>query len=292
MLTGMTGGPERAGTINRDLAQVCEQLGIAFGVGSQRVLLRAPEALSTFDVRKHAPDVVLLGNIGVNQARHHGVDTVKELMNRIQANYIAVHLNPAMELAQPGAEADSDFTAGYDTIGRLVDTLDGRVIVKECGTGLSASVVQRLESVGVRAVDVSGSGGTSWVKVEALRAEGSLASLGETFAEWGIPTVPATAMARRASTMNIVASGGIDNGLKAGIALAMGADVVGMARPVLQAYLQGGQDAAIAWLELFIAGIRTTMALTGSTTVSALRQAPRIIGPNLERWLKQTEQLT
>ena len=85
--------------------------------------------------------------------------------------------------------------------------------------------------------------------------------------------------------MSIVASGGIDNGLKAGKALAMGADVVGMARPLLQAYMKGGKDAAIQWLEVFISGIRTTLALTGSRTVQELRRAPRMIGANLERWL-------
>ena len=232
MITGMTGGPARAGEINRALAGVAESLGIAFGVGSQRVLLKTPEAAETFAVRRHAPNVILIGNIGVNQARHHGVEAVVDLMNRIDANYLAVHLNAAMELVQPGAEADSDFSAGYDTIARLVDALDGRVLVKECGSGLSPAVVKRLDGIGVQAMDVSGSGGTSWIKVEALRAAGELASLGETFAEWGIPTIAATALARKETKATIIASGGVDNGLKAGVALAMGADIVGTARPV------------------------------------------------------------
>ncbi|MEE2788844.1 MAG: type 2 isopentenyl-diphosphate Delta-isomerase [Myxococcota bacterium] len=287
MMTGMTGGPERAGVINRDLAVVAESLGIAFGVGSQRVLLKAPEAAATFDVRRHAPNVVLIGNIGVNQARHHGVEAVRDLMDRIDANYLAIHLNAAMELVQPGAEADSDFRDGYDTIARLVDALDGKVLVKECGSGLSPQVVKRLDAIGVQAMDVSGSGGTSWVKVEALRAAGELAALGDTFAEWGIPTIAATTLARRVTTSTIIASGGIDNGLKAGIALAMGADIVGAARPVLQAYLDGGVEGASAWLNTLIKGIRMTIALTGARSVAELRRSPRIIGPELDRWIDQ-----
>ena len=118
-------------------------------------------------------------------------------MDVIEADYMAIHLNPAMELAQPGSDADSNFKHGYDTIGRLVDALDGRVLVKECGCGIGPEQVRRLAAIGVRAIDVSGSGGTSWVKVEALRAEGQLKALGETFSEWGIPTLAATTLAQR-----------------------------------------------------------------------------------------------
>ncbi|MCA9539618.1 MAG: type 2 isopentenyl-diphosphate Delta-isomerase, partial [Myxococcales bacterium] len=191
MVTGMTGGPPEAGDINAGIARVCADLGLAFGVGSQRVITRDAASATTFQVRSAAPGVVLVGNLGVNQVRDLGVGVVRELVARIEADYLAVHLNPAQELAQPGDEADHDFRSGYATIGALVEALDGRVLVKECGTGLSPKVVRRLASVGVRAVDVSGSGGTSWVKVEALRAQGRKAALGALFAGWGIPTAAA-----------------------------------------------------------------------------------------------------
>lgn len=292
MVTGMTGGPPEAGEINRGIARVCDRLGLAFGVGSQRVITKAEVSAETFAVRDVAPDVMLFGNIGINQARDMGVDPVRELMNRIGADCLAVHLNPAMELVQPGADADSDFTGGYETVARLVDALDGRVLVKECGTGLSPRVVRRLHAAGVRAVDVSGSGGTSWIKVEALRAKGDLADLGLLFADWGIPTAAATAMAAGIGPQ-VVASGGIGDGLTGGKALALGADVVGCARPVLQAFLAeegGGVDGATAFLERFIQGIRMVMALTGCRTVRALRDAPRVVGPRLGAWIEQAGQ--
>ncbi len=289
MVTGMTGGPPEAGAINRGIAQVCDRLGLAFGVGSQRVITKADVSAATFAVRDVAPDVALFGNIGINQARDMGPETVRELMQRIGADYVAVHLNPAMELVQPGADADSDFRHGYETIARLVDALDGRVLVKECGTGLSPRVVRRLHAAGVRAVDVSGSGGTSWIKVEALRARGALADLGLLFADWGIPTAAATAMAAGIGPQ-VVASGGIGDGLTAGKALALGADVVGCARPVLQAFLaeeNGGIEGATAFLERFMQGIRMAMALTGCRTPSELRAAPRVVGPRLGAWIAQ-----
>lgn len=289
MVTGMTGGPPEAGEINRGIARVCEALGLAFGVGSQRVITKADASAATFSVRDVAPDVVLFGNIGINQARDMGVGPVRALVQRIGADYLAVHLNPAMELVQPGADADSDFRAGYETVARLVDALDGRVLVKECGTGLSPRVVGRLHAAGVRAVDVSGSGGTSWIKVEARRAKGDLADLGLLFADWGIPTAAATAMAAGLGPQ-IVASGGIGDGLTGGKALALGADVVGCARPVLQAFLAedgGGIEGATAFLERFVQGIRMVMALTGCRTPAELREAPRVVGPRLAAWIEQ-----
>mgnify|MGYP001473745035 CR=1 FL=1 len=289
MVTGMTGGPEEAGEINRQIARVCQDLGVAFGVGSQRVITSEPDSLETFKIRSVAPDVALFGNIGINQARDMGVDVVRSLFAGIEADYMAVHLNPAMELVQPGADADSDFTDGYDTIKRLVDAFDGRILVKECGSGLSPQVIKRLGAAGVRAVDVSGGGGTSWVKVEALRAEGQQAALGETFAEWGIPTLAAVGLSRDIEGVQLVASGGVDDGLKAAKALAMGATVAGCARPVLQAFMRDGEDGAHSYLTTMISGVRMAMALTGVRTPAELNGVPRVIGPQLERWLSQVD---
>lgn len=286
MITGMTGGPPEAGAINRGIAAACAQAGVAFGVGSQRIITKADATAESFTVRQAAPDVVLFGNLGVNQIRDLGVEVAAELMRRIEANYLCVHLNPAQELAQPGDEADSDFRHGYATIGRLVEALDGRVVVKECGTGLAPGVVRRLHGVGVRAVDVSGSGGTSWVKVEALRAEGVQADLGMLFQGWGIPTAAATALSAGIGPQ-IIASGGIGDALQAAKALALGADVVGAARPMLKAFMADGRAGADRFLATLIRGLKMALLLTGSRTPHDLRNAPRIIGSRLQAWIDQ-----
>ncbi len=286
MVTGMTGGPEEAGAINRGISAVCQTLGLAFGVGSQRVITKAEASRDTFQVRDVAPDVVLFGNLGVNQVRDLGVEVAAELMRSIGADYLAIHLNPAMELVQPGADADSDFTRGYETVARAVDAFDGRVLVKECGSGLSPRVVGRLAAVGVRAVDVSGSGGTSWVKVEALRAEGATADLGHLFADWGIPTAAAVALAAGLGPQ-VVASGGVRDGLAAAKALALGADVAGCARPVLQAFNEGGAEGAQGFLETMVQAVRMATALTGCQRPAELRRAPRVLGPRLRAWIEQ-----
>ncbi|MCB9522505.1 MAG: type 2 isopentenyl-diphosphate Delta-isomerase [Myxococcales bacterium] len=286
MVTGMTGGPPETQALNAGLARLCQDLGVAFGVGSQRIITKDAATAASFQVRQAAPDVVLLGNIGVMQARAMGPAGVAELMKVIGADYMAVHLNPAQELAQKGVDADRDFRGGVDAIARLVDALDGRVLVKECGTGLSTQAVARLHAVGVRAVDVSGSGGTSWVKVEALRADGPLRDLGMLFQGWGIPTAAAVVGAAGLGPQ-VVASGGIDDPLKAAKALALGADVAGCARPVLQAWLADGEAGARRYLETMIHGLRMALALTGSPSVAALRRAPRVVGPRLRAWIDQ-----
>ena len=293
MATGMTGGPPEAGEINRSVAKLCERFGLPFGVGSQRVITKDSDALETFKVRAVAPEVFLLANLGVNQLRDLGVTRAKALVEAIEADALAIHLNPAMEVVQPDPDADVDFHGGYDAIARAVEALDGQVIVKECGCGLSPEVVRRLYGVGVKAVDLSGVGGTSWVKLEALRAGGSQAQLGFTLADWGIPTAAATLMAHNVRQelgdvavheLKLVASGGIQDPLQAVKALALGADLVGVARPLLQALLNGGEEEAHLFMSSLIEGIRQICMLTGARDLESLRRSPRLIGPELDAW--------
>lgn len=304
MLTGMTGGTHRAAIINRGIARLCNELSIPFGLGSMRILAQSehnPQLLSTFRVRTVAPKVCLMGNIGVNQLRDLGVDQVKRMCDQVDANILAIHLNPAMELIQPGRDADSDFTSGYKTIEEACETIGRPVIVKECGCGLSPQVVNRLVNAGVRCVDVSGVGGTSWVKLEALRAEGmdsdsEQARLGHLLADWGIPTAAAVLLAAP-SRAQVIASGGITNALEAVKALSLGADMVGLARPVLQAFLRGydshkegelaeeaGYESARAFLLELSRGIRVITALTGARSTRQLRDMPKLLGPKLRTW--------
>ena len=167
LITGMTGGTEEAAAINRALAQVAEEHGIAFGLGSQRAMQRSPGLAYTFEVRAHAPTTLVLANLGLVQAAALGTAEVEQLARAVGADAVCIHLNPAQELIQPGG--DRDFRGGVATLARLVRELPLPVVAKETGCGLSRSVGERLLQAGVRTADVSGAGGTSWVKVEALR---------------------------------------------------------------------------------------------------------------------------
>ncbi len=284
VISGMTGGTAEAAAINRDLARAAQTLGVAFGVGSQRAMALYPELEPTFNIRDIAPDVVLIGNIGVVQARDMGHTQVAELARRIGANAMAVHLNPAMELIQE--QGDRDFRGAVDTIARLIDTLPVPVIAKETGCGLSMQAAQTLASIGVQTVDVSGAGGTSWVAVEARRAQpdSAAARLGETLWDWGIPTAVSVA-ACAGQGLEVIATGGLRSGLDVARALALGARCGGLAAPVLRAQQRGGYNGALAYLEELIHTIRSVALLSGCQTPADFATAPRHIGRELQAWL-------
>ncbi|EAU64151.1 isopentenyl-diphosphate delta-isomerase, type 2 [Stigmatella aurantiaca DW4/3-1] len=285
LITGMTGGTERAGRVNKDLATLAERYGLAFGVGSQRAMSEAPERAASFQVRDVAPSVALLGNIGLYQAARLGVDGVRRLMEAIEADGMALHLNAGQELTQP--EGDRDFRGGYAVVEGLVKAFGSRLLVKETGCGIGPEVARRLKELGVSNIDVSGLGGTSWVRVEQLRAKGLLAELGAEFSGWGIPTAAAVASVRQAvgPEVRLVASGGIRTGLDVAKVLALGADVAGMALPLFKAQQEGGLEGAEKALQLILAGLRQAMLLTGSRGCAELRRHPVIKTGELKDWL-------
>lgn len=285
IVTGMTGGTERAGQVNRDLASLAEEYGLAFGVGSQRAMSEDVSRAASFQVREVAPTAVLIGNIGLTQAAQLGLDGVRRLVDAIGADGIAVHLNPAQELVQP--EGDRDFRGGYALLRTLAAHFGEQLLVKETGCGLSPAVARRLVECGVKTVDVSGLGGTSWVRVEQLRAGGVAAGVAEAFSGWGIPTAAAVASVRRAvgDGVTVIASGGIRTGLEVAKSLALGADLAGMALPLFRAQQQGGRARAKQVLEVVLQGLRHAMLLAGVGRARDLRRQNVVVTGRLKDWL-------
>lgn len=282
LISGMSGGTAEAGRLNRALATVAQKCGLGFGVGSQRPMLLHPETAESYRVRDVAPDVLLLGNVGFVQARDSGVAGVAELAEAIGADGICVHLNAAQELVQD--EGDRDFRGALDAIGRLVDELPVPVVVKETGSGLAPATLARLRALGVSWVDVSGAGGTSWTAVESLRGTPRQRALGAELRDWGIPTAASIVYARREG-LGTIASGGIRSGHDAARALALGADAVSLALPLLRAFAAGGLDPALAAAHGLVEGLRSVALLTGCRRPSDLSKAPRVLGPGLRAWL-------
>lgn len=284
VITGMTGGTERAAQVNRDLAALAEKYRLAFGVGSQRAMSEVAERASTFEVRPVAPTTVLIGNIGLRQAAALGVDGVRRLVEAIGADGVALHLNAAQELTQP--EGDRDFRGGYETVAQLARVFGDRLLVKETGCGISGTVARRLVDTGVRVIDVSGLGGTSWVRVEQLRAQGVTAQVGAQFSGWGIPTAAAVSSVRRAvgPEVTVIASGGIRTGLEMAKAARLGADLVGMALPLFRAQQAGGMAAAEQALGVVMAGFKQALLLTGSRSIAELKDKPFVRTGELKDW--------
>ena len=275
MVSCMTGGYAGALEINRGLAGVCEEFGLAMGVGSQRQALESTLHHRTFSVvREAAPTIPVIGNLGAAEvAALSSADPVRRLADLVRADAFAVHLNPLQEFLQP--EGTPDFRGVLRGIGMLVRDLPLPLIVKEIGAGISGDVARRLLETGVRIIDVAGAGGTSWAGVEALR--GTESAFAERFWDWGIPTADAVrevaAIRRDPAEFTLIASGGIGSGSDAAKCIALGADLAASARPFLQALTTGGREGLCRLLRDWAREMRGIMFLTGSRTVRDLHHA-------------------
>jgi isopentenyl-diphosphate delta-isomerase len=233
LIGAMTGGAELARIINRNLADAAQKLGVGMMLGSQRIMLddnEAGNAAASFEVRDLAPDILLIGNIGLAQVCDALTPRLSAALARVGANAVAVHTNPLQEAMQ--ADGDTDFRGSLEALGRLAEELNFPVMVKEVGHGIGAAAAARLRGLPIAAVDVAGAGGTSWARVEQVVRYGEVRY--PAIADWGVPTAQALQEVRQTLPgMPLVASGGIRSGMDAAKALVMGADVVALARPLL-----------------------------------------------------------
>ncbi|BDI14429.1 isopentenyl-diphosphate delta-isomerase [Nostoc cf. commune SO-36] len=273
LISSMTGGTEQAAMINQRLAQVAQHYKIAMGVGSQRVAVEKPQVADTFAVRKYAPDVLLFANLGAVQLNYkYGLDECLRVIDILEADALILHINPLQECIQ--SKGDTNFKGLLDKISKLCFKLPVPVIAKEVGNGISAAIANQLIAAGVAAIDVAGAGGTSWAKVESERAENPLQRrLGRTFADWGLPTAECITTVRAiAPDVPLIASGGLRHGLDIAAAIALGADIAGLAMPFLQA--AATSETAVAELaEVLIAEITTVLFCTGNATLYQLKHS-------------------
>lgn len=275
LVNSMTGGYEEAERINRELAEACGEVGIGMGLGSQRQGMESDIFHDSWRAaRRAAPSIPIFGNLGAPEvAKNLPLENILRLVEMIEADGFAVHLNPLQELMQP--EGEPNFRGVLSGIERLVRELPVPVIVKEVGAGLSADVVRRLIDVGVRYIDVSGAGGTSWSGVELLRSPSG--EIDDPFWDWGIPTAEAIVQARplcEEHGITMIGSGGIGTSGDMAIAIALGAHLVASARPMLKTLIDHGQNALVDLLRLWERHLRYTMFLTGSPDTASLRNAP------------------
>jgi isopentenyl-diphosphate delta-isomerase len=292
VLASMTGGHAAAREINAILARAAERHGLAMGVGSQRAALRNPRLSHTYSVvREQAPGAVVIANLGASQLVDQdsgpalAVDDARRAVDMLRADALAVHLNTLEESIQP--EGDRRAAGVSAALRRIVEGVGVPVLAKETGAGLSRSAALRLRDLGVSALDVGGVGGTSFAAIEGLRAaergDRKGQRLGDVLRDWGTPTAVAI-LAASAAGLPLVATGGVRTGLDAAKALALGATVVGVARPVLQAAL-AGEAALEAWLQQWLLELRTALFLSGARTPAELRHKPRVVTGDTRAWL-------
>ncbi|PHJ56880.1 isopentenyl pyrophosphate isomerase [Nostoc linckia z18] len=276
LISSMTGGTDEAGIINARLATAAQSFGLAMGVGSQRVAIESPSTNSTFSVRKYAPDILLFANFGAVQLNYgYGLTEAQRAVDLLEADALILHFNPLQECIQTGG--DRNFKGLISKIENLCRHLCVPVIAKEVGNGISSSVAIQLVEAGVAAIDVAGAGGTSWAKVEAARSNNSRQRhLGQIFAEWGIPTAECIASIRKyLLEVPLIASGGLTNGLEAAKAIALGADLVGLAWAFLQA-ASVSEEQVFTLAENLRNELLTSAFCTGSSNLIDLKSRPII----------------
>ena len=282
MIAACTGGIPKAEEINRAFAKACQEKGIGMGFGSQRAMIENQSKINSYKVRDVAPDIFLGGNIGISQIKQFTTNQVQEAMEAIDADVLFVHLNPAQEFFQKDEERDVDFSSTYEALEKLCSELTIPVVAKEVGNGISKKTAARLKQAGVKAIDVGGSGGTSWVVVDSLRS-GKNADL---FKNWGIPTAASVIEAKEAN-LPLIATGGVRTGLDIAKSIALGADLTGIALPFLKTYHSKGEKGLIDYIDKLKEELKMTMFFTGSKNIQKLKKADYVLAGKLLEWKKQ-----
>ncbi|MBN2910892.1 type 2 isopentenyl-diphosphate Delta-isomerase [Polycladomyces sp. WAk] len=277
LISSMTGGTKAAFQINKNLAQAAEKHGWAMGLGSVRTAIEHPETACTFQVRKYAPHIPLLANLGAVQLQYgYDVDDCRRIIELTEADALVLHLNAMQEVFQP--EGNTRFAHLLAKIEEVCRTLEVPVGVKEVGMGIHGDLAKRLFDAGVQFVDVAGAGGTSWIMVEKHRSRDPiLTAAAEAFADWGLPTADCIREARqKAPNGYLIASGGLSTGVEAAKAIALGADLTGFGRTLLRAATDLTPAAISRQLQRIEAELRIAMFGIGAADVPTLKGTDRI----------------
>lgn len=274
LISSMTGGTELAYRINSHLAEAAQTHRIAMGLGSQRAAVENADLAYTFQVRKFAPDILLFANVGAVQLNYgYGTEQMQRAVEMVEANALILHFNVLQEAVQP--EGDINFAGLLPKIEQICRQVGIPVIAKEVGWGFSEKNVRELANIGISAIDVAGSGGTSWSEVEYHRAPTAFhARVAASFADWGIPTADAIQYAKKAAPhLPIIASGGLRDGVDIAKCIALGATLGGLAGPFLKAADQSVQAVDQLIRELS-AQFRIAMFCSGANSIEALQHTP------------------
>jgi isopentenyl-diphosphate delta-isomerase len=285
----MTGGTAEATRINAAIAEAVETLQLGMGIGSQRAGIENKKLVKTFDIaRKKAPTAFLIANIGgIQLVNGYGAKEVKQAVEMIDADAVAFHLNPLHEAIQP--EGQTNFKGVLAKIREITKELDTPVIVKETGSGIVAEDAKKLEEAGVKAIDVGGTGGTSFAAVEYYRTSERKNSLqhflGDVFWDWGIPTIVSLAETTQTVKVPVIASGGVRTGMDIAKALALNACLASISQPALQFAVKGAKDTE-NMLSLLKEELRTVMFLVGAENLENLAKSPIVVTGKTALWLK------
>ena len=273
-VSSMTGGFPEASKINFTIAQACARRGWMMGVGSQRKGLEDSQALQEWlDIKNKFPEVLFLGNLGISQLIHTPLKKVETLVQSLGATAMVIHTNALQEALQP--EGTPQFQGGIQALKELSAHLSVPVILKETGCGFSYKTLKNLCGLGLKAVDISGYGGTHWGRIEGDRisSEDIRKQASHTYSNWGNSTLDSLLEADQLENKDfeVWASGGLKTGLDAAKCLALGANAVGFAHIILK-QAQLGEKNLEDQMFLLEHELKIALFCTGSQNISELNQ--------------------
>ncbi len=280
IVDAITGGAKVSEKINKNLARACEEVGIAFGVGSVRAALVDDKLWSTYKVRDVAPTIPILSNIGLVQLiEEYDVRQIKDSCKVIGADGIAIHLNALQEAVQP--EGNVRWKGSFARLKYFCQNLGMPVVVKETGAGICRESAIMIERAGAAMIDVGGVGGTSFSMVEHYRDKNGSGSV---FKNWGVPTVCSLVECRNAVNLGVIGSGGVRSGIDAAKAVALGADYAGVALPVLKAACKSHKE-VVEVLNRIIDEMRSCMFLCGAKSLDEMKKKDVVVLGRTREWL-------
>lgn len=281
-INAMTGGSEWTAKTNEQLAQVAKATQIPMAVGSMHAALKNPAVRHSYAVaREQYPE----GQIWANVSADVTLEEAQAAIEMIQANALQIHVNAPQELVMP--EGNRQFKHWLTRISEIVKGVKVPVIVKEVGFGMSYDTIQQLIDAGVSYVDISGHGGTNFITIENERRQFKDMDY---LKDWGQSTVVSLLEARNLSSrVHVLASGGVRHPLDAIKALRLGAEAVGMSRPILKMLHEEGVEATIEYVEDFKTQMAYIMTLLNAKNITELRQAAIVFDPYLKNWIQQRQ---
>ena len=273
LISCMTGGNKESLDINAELAAAANELKIPIGVGSQRQALENDNFHKSYNViRKKAPDVPVLSNIGAAEFRNMtDPGSINKIVDMIEADAFVLHLNPLQELLQP--EGEPNFSGLLKNIERVKSFMQIPLIVKEVGAGIGKRSAKSLLDAGADGIDVAGAGGTSWAAVELIRS-GKISEPESYFRDWGIPTAECIEQVNKLKQdydFTLIASGGLRSFEDIAKALALGADMTASANMLLKIVVEKNAEGIVSHVSGIFEFVKKIMYLTGCSTLGEFR---------------------
>lgn len=265
-INAMTGGSEKGRAVNQKLAQIAQATGLVMVTGSYSAALKNPHD-DSYPSKEEFPELLLATNIGIDKPYELGLQTIHEM----QPIFLQVHVNLMQELLMP--EGEREFRQWKENLADYATKMPAPVILKEVGFGMDLKTIEMAHKLGIKTVDISGRGGTSFAYIENQRGHNR-----SYLDEWGQSTVQTLLNAQpMIDKIEILASGGVRHPLDIVKCLVLGAKAVGLSRAILELVEKYSVEEVITIINGWKDDLRLIMCALNCKTIAELRQVDYLL---------------